>query len=879
MESQNELFRGLDERIKRDLDEGDVAYFNAAMLKLEYLTKIVVVGVVACIDDDADLHRYSLEHKLVRANSLGDWIEVLNTALVGPPAQFLIPEARHIIRDLTERVGYPAWRFDAVNSLGEAAKYLGARVELGDRVALRRFFEIAAQIRNRTRGHGATVTTQCHAACPLLIEAIDRVVENMALLQLSWVHLHQNLSGKYRVSPLLNNPSPFDYLSRNRSARIPSGVYVHLGAQSNSTIARHLPLVYTDVELSDIALPNGNFEKGKFESLSYVTNEITLQNGEKWSGPGTRLPSSETEGAPALAAMEGFFANLPPMPSGYVPRLSLENRLTNELKTTERHPIITLTGPGGIGKTTIALQAIYSISMEQGNPYEVVLWISARDIDLLDQGPKTVSRSVFSQRDISQAAVGLLDPAEREEKEFNPEHYFQQCLTSGAAGTTLFVLDNFETLQNPVDVYEWLDTHIRLPNKVLITTRFRDFLGDYPIQIGGMLEEEANTLIDQHANRLGISNLIGASYRTELISESEGHPYVIKILLGQVAKERRAVKTRRIVATASHLLDALFKRTYEALSSAAQRVFLLLCSWRVYVPEIAVQAVSLRPGTERFDVAAALDEAIQYSLIDQTTSEEDDSRFVGVPLAAAIFGQRELEVSRFKIGVEEDRKLLMLFGAGRRDSVHKGPVPRINNLIDSVASRIDDNPSELDEFQPILEYLASCYPATYLNLADLVLRSSRDESSLRNAERYLKAFIESADPPEKKLAWERLVLLYSKSNDTVGEIHALCELALLPTSDHLDLGKIANQLNGRIRELKDRRIADAWSHEVRELLQEVIRSMEHKLDKLSATHCSRLAWLHLNVENRERALDVAKIGLARDPENEHCQKLIRGLED
>ena len=54
--------------------------------------------------------------------------------------------------------------------------------------------------------------------------------------------------------------------------------------------------------------------------------------------------------------------------------------------------------------------------------------------------------------------------------------------------------------------------------------------------------------------------------------------------------------------------------------------------------------------------------------------------------------------------------------------------------------------------------------------------------------------------------------------------------------------------------------------------------MENRLKNLSATNCSRLAWLYLNVGNPQRALDVAKVGVEREPDNEHCQKLIRKLD-
>lgn len=48
------------------------------------------------------------------------------------------------------------------------------------------------------------------------------------------------------------------------------------------------------------------------------------------------------------------------------------------------------------------------------------------------------------------------------------------------------------------------NNNIRLPNKVVITTRFRDFKGDYPVEIVGMTEKESFSLINRHAKILGI---------------------------------------------------------------------------------------------------------------------------------------------------------------------------------------------------------------------------------------------------------------------------------------------------------------------------------------------------------------------------------------
>ena len=138
--NRHPLFDRIDRRLALDKEEGDIAYFQALGLKLEYVTKVVTAGLVACVADDADRHRYTLEHRLVRANAVGDWADALNAVLTGPPGQFLLPDARSIARDLTERVSSSDWRYSATSSLHQAAKELGIPTQIGAKAALRQFF-------------------------------------------------------------------------------------------------------------------------------------------------------------------------------------------------------------------------------------------------------------------------------------------------------------------------------------------------------------------------------------------------------------------------------------------------------------------------------------------------------------------------------------------------------------------------------------------------------------------------------------------------------------------------------------------------------------------------------------------------------------------
>lgn len=223
---------------------------------------------------------------------------------------------------------------------------------------------------------------------------------------------------------------------------------------------------------------------------------------------------------------------------------------------------------------------------------------------------------------------------------------------------------------------------------------------------------------------------------------------------------------------------------------------------RRFVPEVAIEAVLLRPGNDRFSVTEALDQLHRFSLVERLPAEEDDHILVGVPLAASIYGRIKLEASVFRVSVEEDRKLLMEFGPSRGKNTKHKILPRIENLYKSVAYRAQTNPKLFEQYRPILEFLAQAVPIAFLRLSDLAWEADDSaEGKVRSME-YLRRYIELAPESSKQTVWLKLADRCRSSEDATGEIHALCEAALLSTSNPRDLGGFANRLNGRIRELK-----------------------------------------------------------------------------
>lgn len=854
-------FQRMFDRIESSKEDSDLAYFFDLLLLGEQLTKIIALFLVASVNDDQEKSRFRHEHSLVRANAVGDFAQVIDEVLTGPSAQLLSASIRDCeLKDLTHRVSTGMWQHNAQSKLLECLKIFGIPHDpIANKVALKQWFQMFTVLRNKTRGHGATTAQPCNLACPKLFESIELIINNLYLFNRPCAYLHRNLSGKYKISFLMNKSSDFEFLKRETSHSYEDGIYFFVDKP------RKLNLLHTTPELLDFYFPNGNFKDGTYETISYISDDRLSITNKEYINPVITLPASHTEGLPQLDVIGDVFTNLPRAVDEYITRSALEEELTKILLEVDRFPIITLMGRGGIGKTSLAINVITNISNLKR--FDVVVWFSARDIDLLVEGPKQVKTKVLTQKDISLDYCKLIYPNKKIEDSIT---FFSEELTKSAHGKTLFVFDNFETLTNPIEVFEWLNTFIRHPNKILITSRMsRNFKADYPIEVRGMNELECKELIDNVASKFKITNLLTPAYIDDLINESEGHPYIIKILLGEVAKSNKLSKIQRIVADNDQILSALFRRTFNTLSPAAKRVFLTLSSWNSLVPLIAVESVLWRPENEKIDVTGAIEELQQSSFIELLEDDNDNNTFIHVPLSASLFGKSELEVYPAKLKIYEDRKLLMEFGAITPTAISNGVAARIDRKFAEVAKRISSE-EELRGELPALEYISSRYPKAWLLLAQL-FEEYDDFDSVKN---YLREYLKSDTlESEKGRYWLKLADICKLTKDWEGESHALSEVALVPNVDYNTISECANRINNYFFYHPE-----AKQEETKKvLLLQMIEVMTKRITEANATDYSRLAWLYLNNGNQERAKEYAEHGLSLDSDNSHCLKLVRKI--
>lgn len=846
-------------RIESAKHDSDFTFFYSLLLEGEALLKTTVLGIIAAIVSDPDQHRYDLERKILKADGLGPWSLALDDALSGPASQFLLTDLSQEKNELTKLCGLGTWQFEAVTNLKQCLDALGIESEdIQIQTDMKRWFSLFAVLRNKTRGHGATMPSKVANAAVCLKKSISLFHDNHALFKRPWVYLHQNLSGKYKVMPITERVDVFDDLKKSSDKSYPNGVYLFAGTP------RLVPFLQSDADITDFFFPNGSFGKGRYECLSYATDNKREGDGSLHLTPPGARPKSETQGLSELEQLGKCFSNAPGLPPDYIARPVREAEI-KKLVENDRHPIVTLLGCGGIGKTSLALQVLNQVS--DGTRFTALLWFSARDVDLQFTGPKPVKPHVLSPEEVSRLYVSLVAPERMKESGFSCRKFFEGQLSNNDLGACLYVFDNFETTQSPEELFSWIDTYIRLPNKVLITTRLRDFKGDYWIEVGGMTEDEARKLINATASNLGIGHLLSEPYIAEVIQQAEGHPYVIKILLGEVAKEKRAGHIERLVAGRDEILTALFERTYASLSPCGQRTFMTLAAWNSAVPRVALEAVLQKSVGEITEVERAIDLLLQYSLAERQRSV-DGMDFIALPLVALMFGRKKLNVSPFQTAIKADADLLQMLGTVNRGEVHFSLAKRIDYFLGSIARRIEKG-EKFEKYAPIVEMIGRHFPPAWLSLARMHMEEETAEGYEKakvELRRYLEQESSSSTASE---AWRNLAHCCFKTDDMLGDVHAFVQRSKIASVPFADLTNTARLLNDLIR----KQMLDVGADEKRTLARELLDVMQSRLGEATADDFAQAAWLALRLRDYDQASAFVRRGLEKEKDNPYLLKL------
>lgn len=593
---------------------GSADTFLATSYVFEAFLKTVVLALRAGLDTRHREHAYKIGHALVRADGLGVWHESLQQMTKPPVSGFIPTEMVSLLQWATakQNKSKATWAHESFEAASRILDSLGTEFETPSKLNVGHVLSACVQIRNKTKAHGA-VGEDFYSTCNHdYVSAVRSLVSNCPAMTWTWVRVYRTPANELRVVHL-NATSPTrlqDEGSRLFHSVEPEGIY--LIPENSSTAFACGALFRCDRQCRSFYWPNGGFSTttSKAEFLDYATGVVKTCEANDFISPPAPLPESETHASFSFDLQSNVFGNLPPQPEKYVQRPKLQEELLSRLND-RNHPIITLHGRGGVGKTYLALYAAHSLSNASPALFECIVWLSARDIDLRAGGPASVRQDVVKLDEICKA-VGELFGIKGDADSFasllqNPK----DCVSSGKG--VLFILDNFETLTEVRTIHEFLDLHTHLPNKVLITSRERAFKADFPIEVRGMERSEAVALLRATAIELEIADLMDETRMEELFEYTEGHAFVMRVLAGEMAKEKRNIPLKTVLPKRIDIVQAVFERSFNKLSDAGRRVFLVVSGFRSVITELSLIVVL---GLRGADVEEGIDECVRLSLVE-----------------------------------------------------------------------------------------------------------------------------------------------------------------------------------------------------------------------------------------------------------------------
>ena len=381
----------------------------------EVAIKTIALVLLAGVRDSIPDHAYRISHGLVRADGLGNWEQAIRQLTSQPLAGFLPPDFQSILAWAVKKRTKPedAWFQEAKIATEKVLHELGAETSENPRGAtVKELITSLVQVRNKTKAHGAVGADFFSSANADYITAVRALVENCPAFRWQWMHFLIRDNGSI-CGVLLRGNDPRNMPSADLANFTPSlpGVYF---VPERPTQAAHLPrlvscceFLRTTRECTMFLLPNGDYkDNGEAEFIDYATGKTSMVDVGSFLSPPVQLPPSETEGSATFDIRSNAFENLPSLPAGYIERRQLQSELEKRLLD-KNHPILTLHGMGGVGKTSLALFAAHKLAASQTPHFEYIAWFSARDVDLRPAGPSSVRPSVVNLAAVSKAFGSL----------------------------------------------------------------------------------------------------------------------------------------------------------------------------------------------------------------------------------------------------------------------------------------------------------------------------------------------------------------------------------------------------------------------------------------------------------------------------------------
>ena len=258
---------------------------------------------------------------------------------------------------------------------------------------------------------------------------------------------------------------------------------------------------------------------------------------------------------------------------GFIGRKSEQGELTDLMK---QHPVVTILGVGGMGKTALALRVCNDIKNDPSFELDSIVWVSLKTQYLTSNGVQDIADSV---RDV-EGLVDELSPLVAT-TDHSSRNRLDGVYEQLKEHSILLIIDNLETLGNEIEIAELVEVVSRRDSnsKILFTSRRGIGESERRFDISGLSPGDAGELMRTFGENRGYDSIERAS-NMELQRDCKRlyfNPLLIKWFVQAVG---RGASPKEILSHASksneQALSFCFDNVYESLSEDGKIVIAIL---------------------------------------------------------------------------------------------------------------------------------------------------------------------------------------------------------------------------------------------------------------------------------------------------------------
>lgn len=316
-----------------------------------------------------------------------------------------------------------------------------------------------------------------------------------------------------------------------------------------------------------------------------------------------------------------IFHNLP-IPdyddTGFVPRPKLEQELRK--KILGRHPVITVLGEGGNGKTALALQTLYGLIDSGDHEFEAVVWVSAKSSKLTVGEIQRVEHAIIN-------SLGLFDNIADVFGDSGKDSLskVRQLLENNRI---LLVIDNLETVLD--ETIRNFASDVPGESKIIFTSRV-PIGGDLTVSVGPLSEVESTKYLRAIIKAYSIKSL--TEKKTEelrIYAQKLGNkPLLLKWFCLGVSS---GLIPTKILANPELALRYCLENVFDALGEDAQTTLSIISILPRAVSLGVLQYVS---DIEAIKLEAGLAELLKFTIVEHENVDGLEVNYKIRPFARA----------------------------------------------------------------------------------------------------------------------------------------------------------------------------------------------------------------------------------------------------